>query len=471
MLDYKGNRLNLTLVQYITSSDDEVEIKPHGNATSSQSQPYLRTSTSTLKAIKSKLQFSSPKEALEKVSKERGGEILAKSTGDLPRNRQQVYNKNKQQKTQDPLYSLIVEIQNLGGSGEDQFIRELKLAPEPSVILSYDYQLAEVEAFCTYPGYHCVFGIDPTFNLGQFNLTVTTYKQLQLVKSTGEHPTFVGPLFLHYRKNFSCYNSFSSGLTGLNKNLSNIRAFGTDGETALIEAFQQQCRNAVHLTCFTHCRENIKRKLRELNVPSDAIKEYLFEIFGGQRDTTFVEGLADSTFDSDFDEKLAAIEITWNAREKALSSSPQFFTYFTKYKAPVFKESMIASVREKAGLGHPPKEYHNNGPECINNVIKMKVKRERSVLDEFCSKMKSLAEDLQNHLLRAITRRGEYRLHPYFKEYEMDSSQWFKLDQNARTDHLHRLRSAAKKLKSKRDDKTGAAVPPSLPEKSSCTEG
>ena len=132
---------------------------------------------------------------------------------------------------------------------------------------------------------------------------------------------------------------------------------------------------------------------------------------------------------------------------------------------------MIASVREKAGLGHPPKEYHNNGPDCINNVMKMKVKRERNVLDEFCSKMKSLAEDQQNHLLRAITRCGEYCLHPAFKEYEIDSSQWFKLDENARTDHLHRLRSVAKKLENKCDDKTGAAVPPSLPEKSSCTEG
>ena len=144
------------------------------------------------------------------------------------------------------------------------------------------------------------------------------------MKSTGEHTTFVGPLFLHYHKNVSCYNSFSSGLTGLNKKLSIICAFGTDGETALIEAFHQQCRNAVHLTCFIHCRENIKRELCELNVPSDAIKEYLFDIFGGQRGTTFVEGLADSTSDSDFDEKLAAIEITWNVREKAWSSSPQF---------------------------------------------------------------------------------------------------------------------------------------------------
>ena len=63
------------------------------------------------------------------------------------------------------------------GGDEDQFIHELKLAPKPSVILDYDYQLAEVESFCTEPTYHSIFGIDPTFNLGQFNLTVSTYKQ------------------------------------------------------------------------------------------------------------------------------------------------------------------------------------------------------------------------------------------------------------------------------------------------------
>ena len=252
------------------SSEDELEINPHGNASSSQ--PYLRTSTSTLRTIKSKLKSTSPKETLEVVSRDKGGEFLAKSTGDLPRNRQQIYNMNKHQKSQDPLYSLILEIQYLGGD-EDQFIRKLKLAPEPSMILAYDYQLTELEAFCTEPTYHSVLGIDPTFNLGQFHLTVTTYKQLQLVKPNGEHPTFVGPLFLHYRKTYSCYNSFSSGLAGLNKSLSNICVFGTDGEIALIEAFQQQCKNAIHLTCFTHCRENIKRKLRELHVPTDILSK------------------------------------------------------------------------------------------------------------------------------------------------------------------------------------------------------
>jgi len=37
----------------------------------------------------------------------------------------------------------MVEMQTLD-SNADHFIRELKLSPEPSVILAYDYQLAEV---------------------------------------------------------------------------------------------------------------------------------------------------------------------------------------------------------------------------------------------------------------------------------------------------------------------------------------
>jgi len=37
--------------------------------------------------MKSKRESSSPKEALETVSKERGGELLAKSTGELSRSK------------------------------------------------------------------------------------------------------------------------------------------------------------------------------------------------------------------------------------------------------------------------------------------------------------------------------------------------------------------------------------------------
>lgn len=53
VIDCKGNRHNLTLLQYISPDPAGVVIKPHGNAKSSE--PYLRTSKSTLVAIKNEV--------------------------------------------------------------------------------------------------------------------------------------------------------------------------------------------------------------------------------------------------------------------------------------------------------------------------------------------------------------------------------------------------------------------------------
>ena len=104
---------------------------------------------------------------------------------------------------------------------------------------------------------------------------------------------------------------------------------------------------------------------------------------------------------------------------------------------------MIAPVHEKAGLESPPQEYHNNCPECINNVIKMEVKREKSTLEEFCLKMKSLVEQQEDHLVRAVTCRGEYRLHSAFKQFEMDPLHWFDHNESFHANHMQKLRNAA----------------------------
>ena len=165
--------------------------------------------------------------------------------------------------------------------------------------------------------------------------------------------TYVGPLFQHYCKTFSCYNSFAAGLTGLNKSLASICSFGTDSEVPLIEAFKQQCPLSIHLNCFSHCRENIKRN-RDLSVPSSLINEYVLEIFGGQSGTTFIQGLADAMPENDFDIKLASLEDVWNNREQPYTSSPQFSHIFVKNKSDDFKKALIAPVHGKAGLGSPP---------------------------------------------------------------------------------------------------------------------
>lgn len=70
--------------------------------------------------------------------------------------------------------------------------------------------------------------------------------------------------------------------------------------------------------------------------------------------------------------------------------------------------------------------------------------------------MKSLVQDQKNHLIRAVTSRGEYRLHPVFKEFEVSPSQWFGLKETDRTHHIQRLQSAASKYMEKLHLKTSA---------------
>ena len=54
-----------------------------------------------------------------------------------------------------------------------------------------------------------MFGIDPTFNLGKFYVTLTTYTYLQLkIKNTGVCPTFWGPMFVHTERTYEAFYYF-----------------------------------------------------------------------------------------------------------------------------------------------------------------------------------------------------------------------------------------------------------------------
>ena len=79
----------------------------------------------------------------------------------------------------------------------------------------------------------------------------------------------------------------------------------------------------------------------------------------------------------------------------------------------------------------------------------MEVKREKSTLDKFCLKMKSLVEQQEDHLVRAVTRRGEYRLHSAFKRFEMDPLRWFDHNESFRANHMQKPRNAACKYMKK----------------------
>ena len=76
--------------------------------------------------------------------------------------------------------------------------------------------------------------------------------------------------------------------------------FSIDGEQALFEAFAHEFGFPRHLTCFIHARQNIKEKLSASQIPNEASKKVLDDIFGHRLGIHFVEGLVDASDSDDF---------------------------------------------------------------------------------------------------------------------------------------------------------------------------
>ena len=69
-----------------------------------------------------------------------------------------------------------------------------------TVILYTDEMIQDIQRCCASSdrGEATVLGIDKTFNLGDVHVTATAYKNITVTRSsTGEHPIFAGPMFLH----------------------------------------------------------------------------------------------------------------------------------------------------------------------------------------------------------------------------------------------------------------------------------
>ena len=63
-----------------------------------------------------------------------------------------------------------------------------------------DDQLQDIRRFCcnSHLAETSILGVDKTFNLGQLHVTVTVFKNLAMLRrSTGQHPIFLGPMYIH----------------------------------------------------------------------------------------------------------------------------------------------------------------------------------------------------------------------------------------------------------------------------------
>ena len=117
--------------------------------------------------------------------------------------------KNQLGSTGNDLYSIMLQA-HLEDVGK-RYIRDIKAFPDPAIILATEQQLLDLERFCCNESAFSVLPVDPTFSLGDFDVTPTSYCHLLLRSSrTGKPPVMLGPIMIHYRKNFGTYVFFCS---------------------------------------------------------------------------------------------------------------------------------------------------------------------------------------------------------------------------------------------------------------------
>ena len=83
--------------------------------------------------------------------------------------------------------------------GSEMFVRSVEASPEPMCILASDQQRKDLERFCT-GDRTSVLCIDPTFNLGPFYITPTTYQNVLVRNKSGNHPFLLGSVLVHQSK-------------------------------------------------------------------------------------------------------------------------------------------------------------------------------------------------------------------------------------------------------------------------------
>lgn len=113
----------------------------------------------------------------------------AYAVGQLPRNEKKVQNQRRKRKINfgeltsecalgDELFAVMqrAHTQDLA----HKLVCDIKASPEPAVVLAEDHQLQDLVCFGTKSSDFSIITIDPTFSLGSFDFTPTTYRNLLL---------------------------------------------------------------------------------------------------------------------------------------------------------------------------------------------------------------------------------------------------------------------------------------------------
>lgn len=92
----------------------------------------------------------------------------------------------------DPWYCLLNESKAQARNRDTAFIRDVRVGAEPLCVLGSQRQLNDLQRFCCNLQEFKPLTVDPTCNIGKFNITPISYQNMLLQnRQDSNHPTLI----------------------------------------------------------------------------------------------------------------------------------------------------------------------------------------------------------------------------------------------------------------------------------------
>ena len=360
-----------------------------------QPKKYSRTKTKpqTMDYIKANI---------EKNSKE-----IYRKNDDI-RNYKQIYNiRNRSKKTFNNSFTKTIsdEILECIGKIGDGFVQQIMHTDNdlPPIICYYQKQLDFMRNFIQ--NYSIIIGVDRTFNLGSYFLTMLNFKNTKVIlRTTNDNPIFFGPFLLHKKATYSIYHYFFSHISSkikapeiidLNQNWEiNL---GSDSEKAIVKAIENVFPNSIHFLCIRHLEQNFNDFLnKSISIQTPIKKELKLMLFGA-------DGLANSKDQADFEENEKRIYKFIENLSEASEKSYLYKLIKTIYRNVAYPNWKI----DKKKL------FTNNNAESLNHVIKRAVNWNVKGIRELIEIIEDLVSIQYLDLEKALYNEGNYKINNY----------------------------------------------------------
>ncbi|XP_060555812.1 uncharacterized protein LOC132716534 [Ruditapes philippinarum] len=399
----------------------------HGNVKNAQkNQKYIKTKEKVKAELKSELKHKSAKQVEKKMNSEHDNDF------DKQRDDKQLmnfkYNLNKKDKPNSNAADHIIAVEEMvKNNGCVQRVCHVQGLNHPVITLYNNQQICDIKRFCCKEGGE-ILGLDKTFNLGDFHVTPTVFKDRSVLRRTNmEHPICFGPTFIHTNSSADTYKIFMHHIADrLTDNEIDNLVIGTDEELAFKTAIHRCFSGATHVLCTRHLKNNTLKYMEEHSGCTLKERQNICGLIYDKNGIT--ESMDDDTLNVRVDNVRSLLVKPENQR---------FLNYFEDRLLPLLKEHIITPFRQ----GKIESNWTSNNSESANHVLKAAVNWKICDLPKFIESWQEIVDNESKERLRAIRGMGNFKVARPFEHHLVDVSTWSMMTGDQQNNRMKRFRN------------------------------